>query len=74
MPDGSGIGFLEKNQLVLEEKAVILMTEETSIESTVIAMKSGTIEILRKPFQSTSLNKIVYLAVNFSSHKETSVL
>jgi DNA-binding NtrC family response regulator len=66
LPDGSGIGFLEKNISALEHKPVILMTTDASAASGNIIMKPEVFEILSKPFQPATLNKLVYLAANFS--------
>jgi two-component system, NtrC family, response regulator AtoC len=66
LPDGSGIGFLEKNILALEHKPVILMTADESAASGNISMKPRVFEILSKPFQPSALNKLVYMAAHFS--------
>lgn len=66
LPDGSGIGFLEKNILTLESTPVILMTADTSAVSENITLKPEVFEILPKPFQPSALNKLVYQAAHFS--------
>ncbi len=69
MPDGRGTGFLEKNKSVLEHTPVILITGDASSVPGAMAMKSETLEILRKPFPSSALNKMIYLAANFFGHE-----
>jgi two-component system response regulator AtoC len=65
LPDGSGIGFLEKNMFTLEDKPVILMTADASTVLGNMTMKPGVFEILSKPFQPSALNKLVYQAAHF---------
>ena len=69
LPDGPGIEFLEKNKLVLENKHVVFMTEDSSIELRATSVKLGAFDILPKPFEPSALNKIVYLAANFAGHE-----
>ena len=66
LPDGSGLGFLEKNESALERKSVILMTADPTTASRATTMIPEGINILTKPFPPAVLNKMVYLAAHFS--------
>jgi len=66
LPDGSGVGFLEKNILALEHKPVILITANASAVPGNITMKPEVFEILSKPFQTSALKKLIYQAAHFS--------
>jgi DNA-binding NtrC family response regulator len=54
MPKMSGMNILEKIREMSENTQVIIMTGEPSVDTAILAVKSGASDYLRKPIKKTS--------------------
>ncbi|MBF0104728.1 MAG: sigma-54-dependent Fis family transcriptional regulator [Deltaproteobacteria bacterium] len=59
MPGGSGYDLLEHIKLGTKKPLVVLMTAYGTIEQAVTAMKSGAYDFIVKPFQLTTLERVL---------------
>lgn len=72
LPDGDGLGIIEKVKKLAEGTEVILITGVGTIELAVGAMKNGAVDFIQKPFDFSDLEERIHKALEFKQLKAVS--
>ena len=73
LPDGDGLDFIEYTQQQYPQMPIAMITAHGSMDTAIIALKTGAFDYLTKPIDLSRLREIIKAALNLTTTKVDSI-